>query len=297
MNKLLLFLLFVFPLTLRASELPDWIKNPTCGDNLCAVGHGNTLDLATADARNNIQKIFETKISSKFKNEVTQIIDQSSELIQEETEGILKGTTIEKVFEKGSDYYVLAVLDKTKVANDLEFEIEMLDRKMSVLLDDNTIASSKKLEEMYKKRENLNRKYLFLTGKEIKEEVEYKNVFKNNKNNFSKAGSYYVNIENEELRSFLTNLLIENGINIVNNSSSAKKVLSGKIINKKEFLNVDGFEKYSFNLNLQLVSNGKILKTINKKFTETGLSFEQIHSKVLAQIQDYLEKNIINILE
>ena len=296
MNKILLILL-IFPLNLRANELPNWIRNPDCGDDICAIGHGNTLDLATADARNNIQKVFETKVSSKFRNEVNQVIDESSEVLQEESEGILKGTNIEKVFERGSDYYVLAVLDKEKVANDLEFDIEMLDRKMSVLLDDNTISSSKKLEEMYKKREDLNRKYLFLTGKEIKEEVEYKNVFKNNKDNFSKAGSYYVNIEDEELKSFLTNLLIENRIKIVNNSTSAKKVLSGKITSKKEFLNVDGFEKYSLTLNLQLVSNGRILKSINKKFTETGINFNQIYSKALAQMQSYLEKNIINILE
>ena len=296
MNKILLILL-VFPINLMANELPDWIKNPDCGNNICAIGHGNTLDLATADARNNIQKVFETKVSSKFRNEVNQTIDESSEILQEESEGIVKGTNIEKVFERGDDYYVLAVLDKEKVANELEFDIEMLDRKMSVLLDDNTIASSKKLEEMYKKREDLNRKYLFLTGREIKEEVEYKNVFKNNKDNFSKAGSYYVNIEDEELKSFLTNLLIENGIKIVNNSSSAKKILSGKITNKKEFLNVDGFEKYSLTLNLQLISGGKILKSINKKFTETGINFDQIYSKALAQMQSYLEKNIINILE
>ena len=72
----------------------------------------------------------------------------------------------------------------------------MLDKKMTTLIDDNSITSSKKLEEMYKKRESLNKKYLFLTGKEIQEEIEYKDVFENNKNNFSKVGSYYINIKN-----------------------------------------------------------------------------------------------------
>lgn len=297
MNKKLFFIFLFLISNTIAGELPDWVRKSNCGDDICAVGHGNSLELAIVDARNNIQKIFETKVSSKFKNEVKQDKEESSEILYEESEGILKGTTIRETYNKNNDFYVLAVLDRVKVANDIEFDIKMLDKKMTTLIDDNSITSSKKLEEMYKKRESLNKKYLFLTGKEIQEEIEYKDVFENNKNNFSKVGSYYINIKNEELKSFLTNLFNENGIKIATNSSSAKKVIDGKLIIKKEFLNVEGFEKYSFTLSLQLISNGKVVKSINKKITDTGINYDQIYNKVMNQFYIYLEKNIIKIME
>lgn len=297
MNKKLFFIFLFLISNTIAGELPDWVRKSNCGDDICAVGHGNSLELAIVDARNNIQKIFETKVSSKFKNEVKQDKEESSEILYEESEGILKGTTIRETYNKNNDFYVLAVLDRVKVANDIEFDVKMLDKKMATLIDDNSITSSKKLEEMYKKRESLNKKYLFLTGKEIQEEIEYKDVFENNKNNFSKVGSYYINIKNEELKSFLTNLFNENGIKIAINSSSAKKVIDGKLIIKKEFLNVEGFEKYSFTLSLQLISNGKVVKSINKKITDTGINYDQIYNKVMNQFYIYLEKNIIKIME
>ena len=81
------------------------------------------------------------------------------------------------------------------------------------------------------------------------------------------------------------------------NSSSAKKVIDGKLIIKKEFLNVEGFEKYSFTLSLQLISNGKVVKSINKKITDTGINYDQIYNKVMNQFYIYLEKNIIKIME
>lgn len=297
MNKKLFFIFLFLISNTIAGELPDWVRKSNCGDDICAVGHGNSLELAIVDARNNIQKIFETKVSSKFKNEVKQDKEESSEILYEESEGILKGTTIRETYNKNNDFYVLAVLDRVKVANDIEFDVKMLDKKMATLIDDNSITSSKKLEEMYKKRESLNKKYLFLTGKEIQEEIEYKDVFENNKNNFSKVGSYYINIKNEELKSFLTNLFNENGIKIAINSSSAKKVIDGKLIIKKEFLNVEGFEKYSFTLSLQLISNGKVVKGINKKITDTGINYDQIYNKVMNQFYIYLEKNIIKVME
>lgn len=297
MNKKLFFIFLFLISNTIAGELPDWVRKSNCGDDICAVGHGNSLELAIVDARNNIQKIFETKVSSKFKNKVKQDKEESSEILYEESEGILKGTSIKETYNKNNDFYVLAVLDRVKVANDIEFDIKMLDKKMTTLIDDNSITSSKKLEEMYKKRESLNKKYLFLTGKEIQEEIEYKDVFENNKNNFSKVGSYYINIKNEELKSFLTNLFNENGIKIAINSSSAKKVIDGKLIIKKEFLNVEGFEKYSFTLSLQLISNGKVVKSINKKITDTGINYDQIYNKVMNQFYIYLEKNIIKIME
>lgn len=297
MNKKIFFIFLFLISNTIAGELPDWVRKPDCGNDICAVGHGNSLELAIVDARNNIQKIFETKISSKFKNEVKQDKEESSETLYEESEGILKGTSIKETYNKNNDFYVLAVLDRVKVANDIEFDIKMLDKKMAVLIDDNSVTSSKKIEEMYKKRESLNKRYLFLTGKEMKEEIEYKDVFENNKNNFSKVGSYYINIKNEELKSFLTNLFNENGIKIATNSSSAKKVIDGRLISKKEFLNVEGFEKYSFTLSLQLISNGKVVKSINKKITDTGVNYDQIYNKVMNQFYTYLEKNVIKIME
>lgn len=306
-KKILVFLFIIlFSNTCYSAKLPTWITNVgnECDKNsICATGSGKNLESAKADARSNAQKVFETRVESNFRNEITNRNDitneYSSDLVNEESSGILKGVEITKTFENEGTFYVLATLDKSKTAKEIEFEIKKLDSKMKILLEDKTFSSNKKLENIYFEREKLNNKHLFLTGKNIVEVVKYDKIFKNKKELEKTSAIYFIDIKEEDgsINSLIKNLLSENGIKISNNKQGAKRIIKGSITSKKEFLNVDGFEKYSIILNLETIENGIDINTLNKKITETGMNYEQIYSKVISQFSSFITENFINLIE
>jgi hypothetical protein len=307
MNKIITFLLVLLFFTNNigaSSKLPKWVQDVAgdCKDgNICAVGSGKSLNTAKADARNNIQKVFETKISSSFstdiKNKNDNINEYYSDSLQENSEGILKGIVISKTFKDGEGFYVLASLDKENMAKEVKIDIENSDKQMKVLLNDNKTYLIKKLEYVYNNRNLLNKKYLFLTGKSIPEVVKYKDINKYKQKARENSKSYFLAIDNLEIKNLIENLLNDNGIKIAKAKENAQRVISGKITTKKEFLDVDDFEKYSISLTLNVLNDNIIISSLNRKIVETGMSFEQIYEKLMVQLSDFITDNFINIIE
>ena len=284
--------------------LPKWINEPKLEckeENICAVGIGKDYKLAISDAKNNIQKYFETKISSSFRNELINnndnIKEYSNEFINEETLGVLKGVEIIKSYSKNKVFYVLASLDKPKMVNEIKAEIQSIDEKMLVLIDETSTISSRKLEKMFSQREELNKKYLFLTNTKIPEIVRYEDIINNKNRNKKNSISYYIEVNNEDIKVLLSNLITESGGNITNKIEDVGIIIKGKITTKKEFLQVKGFEKYSVMLEISSIKDGKIINTLTKKETDTGMSYTQIYSKCIKRISNYITENFINLIE
>lgn len=284
--------------------LPKWVNNPKLEcreENICAVGIGKNYNLAISDAKNNIQKYFETKISSSFRNELINnndnIKEYSNEFINEETLGVLKGVEVLKTYNKNKMFYALVSLDKNKVINEVKNEIQSIDEKMLVLIDETSTISSKKLEKMFSQREELNKKYLFLTNTKIPEIVRYEDIINNKNRNKKNSINYYVDTNNEDAKLLLNNLITETGGNIVKDEINAHIIISGKITIKKEFLQVSGFEKYSVTMEVSSIKDGKIINTLTKKETDTGMSYEQVYSKCMNRISNYITENFINLIE
>ncbi|MBO4956657.1 MAG: LPP20 family lipoprotein [Rickettsiales bacterium] len=284
--------------------LPKWVNDPKLEckeENICAVGIGNNYNLAISDAKNNIQKYFETKISSSFRNELINnndnVKEYSSEFINEETLGVLKGVEVVKTFNNNKIFYVLASLDKTKMINEVKTDIQSIDEKMLVLVNEATVSSIKKLEKMFSQREELNKKYLFLTNTKIPEIVKYEDIIDKKNKNKKNSVNYYVDVDNSDVRVLLNNLITENAGSIVNNSINANIVIKGKITTKKEFLQVSGFEKHSITVEISSIRDGKIINTLTKKETDTGVSYEQVYSKCINRISNYITENFINLIE
>lgn len=284
--------------------LPKWVNDPKLEckeENICAVGIGNNYNLAISDAKNNIQKYFETKISSSFRNELINnndnIKEYSNEFINEETLGVLKGVEVVKTFNNNKIFYVLASLDKTKMINEVKTDIQSIDEKMLVLVNEATVSSIKKLEKMFSQREELNKKYLFLTNTKIPEIVKYEDIIDKKNKNKKNSVNYYVDVDNSDVRVLLNNLITENAGSIVNNSINANIVIKGKITTKKEFLQVSGFEKHSITVEISSIRDGKIINTLTKKETDTGVSYEQVYSKCINRISNYITENFINLIE
>lgn len=284
--------------------LPKWVNNPKLEcreENICAVGIGKNYNLAISDAKNNIQKYFETKISSSFRNELINnndnIKEYSNEFINEETLGVLKGVEVLKTYNKNKMFYALVSLDKNKVINEVKNEIQSIDEKMLVLIDETSTISSKKLEKMFSQREELNKKYLFLTNTKIPEIVRYEDIINNKNRNKKNSINYYVDTNNEDVKLLLNNLITETGGNIAKDEINAHIIISGKITIKKEFLQVSGFEKYSVTMEVSSIKDGKIINTLTKKETDTGMSYEQVYSKCMNRISNYITENFINLIE
>ena len=285
--------------------LPKWVNDPKLEckeENICAVGIGNNYNLAISDAKNNIQKYFETKISSSFRNELinnndNNIKEYSNEFINEETLGVLKGVEVLKTYNKNKMFYALVSLDKNKVINEVKNEIQSIDEKMLVLIDETSTISSKKLEKMFSQREELNKKYLFLTNTKIPEIVRYEDIINNKNRNKKNSINYYVDTNNEDAKLLLNNLITESGGNITNKIEDAGITIKGKITTKKEFLQVNGFEKYSVTMEVSSIKDGKIINTLTKKETDTGMSYTQVYSKCIKRISNYITENFINLIE
>ncbi|MDR1498980.1 MAG: LPP20 family lipoprotein [Rickettsiales bacterium] len=286
-----------------AKVLPEWVQDAGKGcdeGHICAIGSGKSPGSAGADARSNLQKVFETKIHSSFSSRLSDrnnmVNEYATENLREETSGFLKGTIISKTFEKDGVFYALTSLNKIKTADGLRYDIEALDDKMSVLLSDKFPLSAKNLEKMYEDRKILNKKYMFLTGRSVPEVVKYENIFDDSINKGKKHFSYFVKVNDPEIGSYIESLLIGTGAKIVRDPKLAQRVLVGKITSRREFLNVDGFEKYTIVLNLENLGNNVVSTKLNREVTVTGINYNQIYVKAVEELKVFLNENFMQIV-
>lgn len=304
-KKLLKYSFIVFFITTSGSfaKLPNWVLKPqkNCEKNeICAIGSGNNLNAAKSDAKSGIQKTFETQIKSNFNSKLSssnnEVNDYASESVQEHAEGILNGVEITETYEEKGKFYAFAVLNKDTYAQSLKSDIEKLDKKLKIVLSDKTFSRSK-AKKFYAKREALNKRYLFLTGEEIPEKTSYSELFK--KKNVSQSESFYIDIKEEDgsLASYISELLIQDyNARIVSSKSEAKNILKGSIAFKKEFLNVNGFEKYSATLKLESRKNNSTINAIHVKVTETGVDRDQIYSKCIDSLKKSIDEKIDDLI-
>ncbi|MDR0571446.1 MAG: LPP20 family lipoprotein [Rickettsiales bacterium] len=299
-----LFMLYGFILISSgfAEKLPEWVRNvdKECkkGD-ICAVGSGKSLNLAQIDARNNIQKIFETKVNSTFVSEISSRNDRvessANEVLQEESVGVLKGVSIIKTFEDNGEFYVLAALNKNMATNNLKVEIKHLDEDMKILLKDKSAVSHKRLENNYNTRMKLNDRHLFLTGKGIPETVKYSDVVNKKKENKDRADAYFLEVNNEDVKTIIKGVLGDNNVKVTKRPGA--KTIKSRVSTKKEFLNVDGFEKHSLKFEMSLIENGVVTNTLSTTITETGTNFEQAYTKALDKLTKFVSDNFTNFID
>lgn len=301
MNKKVFIFFLILTSNVFAENVPDWLLNTDkyCSKNeYCATGEGNTLNSAKTDARNNIQKIFETKVSSKYSNTLENDNDKVSENtfneVSDETNGILNGVNITKSYNQGNKYYVLAVLDKTIVIKNIENDVKQIDEKMEILMKEDNYGSSLKLENLYKEREQLNKKYLFLTGNELKENVSYRQMLKNKNTKKNSSPSYFIKVDEpyDSLYSVIKEILVKNDLKVINQPTGGLiKNVKADLKMTKDYINVKGFERYKINFNVDISKNGKSSGFIKLEFLETGRNKEQIYGKSIERIREYIEKN------
>ncbi|MDR2527001.1 MAG: LPP20 family lipoprotein [Rickettsiales bacterium] len=297
------FVIFVFIVFFIGSVFakPSWINNieSSCSKNeICQVGSGGSVSSASKDARENISRYFEVHVNSKFRSN-TELNDENvsesavSE-VAESTDSILKSFSIKETYKDGDIYYVFATLDKNKMASELKMDIDGIDAKMIDMLKRKHIFG---LQKLYTQRDLLNKKYMFLTNNKIADRVTYNDI----SNIKSGVGlKYYINKNGDitdSIANALMNIIIENGESVVDNKMNANRIININISVKKEYLNVDGFEKYKVLYKLENIDANSIIGAIGSEYVETGRSMEQVVEKANRQFDEFLLKNYDKLLK
>ena len=167
---------------MQAAEPPSWLENPTSlvkKDDIYAIGSGETLALAQQHARSEILKYFEANISSSFTGNLAATDEistrQAYEQSKEQTSGLLQGVSVLRSYKAKDGYYVLSVLDKPKAQKIVRQEIEILDTQLKHLSADSP-ENTFLFNQRYQERENLNQKYLLLTGMTLSLDIPEENL-------------------------------------------------------------------------------------------------------------------------
>lgn len=279
------------------NELPNWVIKPmeNCKDGyLCATGEGDNILSASANARNELAKQFSVSVNSDTIISIKQQDDVSkakaSYSVNESVNEVMSGSKIEQTFKDSKGIvYAFAVIDKAKIEKELLTEINDVDHKMSALFSSNPLPV-KTIKTLIKARDEKSAKYLSLTGNKIPEKFTLNDVKK-----AKSANSYSLNIENDDigLQSFLRNEIFDHYDKI---DPKATKIVKGKVDLEKQYLNVEGFEKYNISIDLSCVENGKTIGSIKIDKSANGRSKQHVLDKLKEQIFEDVSQKIDSLL-
>ncbi len=306
MNKLLIsFLLLSFSISSYAKE-PKWVSDISKGckskSEHCAVGTGVSRNKAEQNSRVALAKIFQNKVSSSFKSKLSSsgssTYEDMSEEIMETTQMALEGLEIKKTYEDKLNFYALAVVNKRKTSNGFKREIEKIDDKMQVYIEDSSASSAVKLEKEFIKRESLAKSYEFLTGRALPSKITFDQVF-NTKKEIVGSTVVHVYLDEDEPKSIealTAKLLSEAGYKTTSGrvrNKHSTHIVTGEVTSDKQYMKIDGFEKYAITVKIAAKNRGKI-ETGHLTFTttETGRNYSQAYNKALVNIKEYLKENL-----
>lgn len=294
------------PFILKAE--PKWLSDLSSEckkSELCAVGSGMSLSMAKVNATSGIAKIFETKIKSTFTTELTidggQENQWGSERIEEATEMALNGVVHPLTYSGKEEYFALAKVKKSKLARIYQNEMNKLSDKMKALSEVERTGALFELENLYKTWDVFQSRYSFLTGIDQRPPISYREILRRKQ----KAASdvvihlYLDEKKPQQLTPHLESILTQIGYSIAKGKvldSDATHLLIGKIKWQKEFLKVEGFEKYKFIFNLNAKNRRHLQSgTMSFSVSETGRDFEQAYQKAMTRIKDYIVKDLHKI--
>jgi hypothetical protein len=287
---------------------PEWVNEPMKGCDetreLCASSEGSGSITADANARKSLAQIFSTKIESKMN--VTQTLNSSigGESLQGEgkefyanevaeiTEQILEGVEIKARYVDSGAHFSLAKLDKIQASDRIRSKIKQIDEELVILNKDHKKSHYGKMKKLFKLREDFNSRYEFLAGSRIPSKVSLEEIVKKKKIS-SPVNLIFLKVANQDFLTMLQEILSERGFKFTDIEGGNHDIIIELVIrNKKEFLNVDGFEKFSFDIALNSQTRSKQnLGTVKFHQVSIGRNFDQALSKIKPDIEDFINNH------
>lgn len=290
-----------------SKESPTWIYSPydACQESaeLCATGEAKTQSAADAEARKNLASIFEVTVKSEFnawtssaqtfawQGEVKQEVLQS---LQESVNQVLETVQIKKHAKEKGLTFALASLDRAKASELIGNRLSKIDDELNVLWAKRSRTNLRRIVRLYLEREKLNERYSIVSGAPRPARMTYKEIidWRQTRPKFENL-ALRIGQAPEWMSEKLKELLTEAGFRIVKGDSN--KAVTLNVDSIKEYLNVDGFEKYTFTLNLTSYENGEKNKVLSTSETVTGRSQSDALLKVKAYFTDYIEQHLSDL--
>jgi hypothetical protein len=290
-----------------AGETPEWIYSPysacTESEELCASGEAKAQSEADALARNNLASIFEVKVKSEFTAQMSTaqgfpwqgaVREEVQKSLQESVDQILETVQIKKRFKKKGLTYSLASLDRDKASELLRGRLNKIDTELETLWARKSRTNLRKIVRLFLEREKVNERYSIVAKQGKLPPIEYRDIlaWRESRPKFVPL-VLRVGQAPEWMTEKLKELLTESGFQIVKGNS--ERMVSLNVDSIKEFLNVDGFEKYTFTLNLTSYENGEKKKVLSTSETVTGRNQADALLKVKTYFNDYIENHLSDL--
>jgi hypothetical protein len=285
---------------------PTWLYSPQDGcseEELCASSEGRKFIESDANAKKSLASIFETKINAEFnftKNsfsneEIIEMREFVNSEVNEQVEGILKGASIKERFKKDGLKFSLAYLNKITVKKLISNEISRIDNELMHFYNMKNRLFLKKMNLLYNQRNILNEKMIIVASSGMQSPINFSQI---NSLKYKSIGGSKVTIKAlNNVPAFLLKkveeLLSDLGYKLVSTKNDYYLNLSYK--KKEEYLNVKGFKKYTFTINVDTKNNiGKKLGSFSVTAVENGRNkkdaFLKAKTKLLNEFEVKLEK-------
>ncbi len=289
------------------NEVPSWVYSPydSCHEDseLCATGEGKTYAEADAQAKINLASIFEVKVQSEFNAHTSssqtvpwqsQVRQEVQASLKESVDQVLETVQIKKRFKKDHLSYAMAKLDRPRAGELLNGRLSKLDHELMTQWEHKQRTNLRRMMKIYLEREKINERYSIVSGQSRPAPLTYENIIKWRETKTS-AEPLILKIGQapEWMKEKIKELLTEAGFKLV--KGEASKVLTLQVDSIKEFLNVNGFEKYTFTLNMSSIVAGEKKKVISISETVTGRSQTDALLKVKVFFNDYIEQHLADL--
>jgi hypothetical protein len=288
-------------------ETAGWIYAPyeACIEvtELCATGESKTFAQADIEARNNLASIFEVKVQSEMtvQSSATQIFpwqgavrEEVQKSLKESVDQILETVQIKKRHKTKGLSYSLASLDRAKASELLGGRLTKIDDELETLWARRSRTNLRRIVRLYLEREKLNERYSIVSGTSRSSKMTYKDIiaWRETRPRLENL-AFRVGQAPDWMSEKIKELLTEAGFRIV--KGDAEKAVSLNVDSIKEFLNVEGFEKYTFTMNLTSFEDGEKNKVLAASETVTGRSQADALLKVKSFFNDYIEQHLSDL--
>lgn len=311
-NFLTIFILLIS--TAVYAKKPAWINDPAseCRNyEICAVGEASGTMRADANARQEMAKIFKTRIkgSTAISTRSQQVSDNEGIIsgridedtfnkVKETTDQVLEGIVIKKRFEGKDAFYALAVLNKNSAAKGFVSKMKSLDEKIEELYKDGRRSSLNKILKLFKIRKALNEKYQLVKGRLYPRRVSYSKVMERKRALRKKNITIYVDIKeiekNKEIQHMVIKQLLGNDYRVVTNKKMKYHyIVKGTIKTQREYLKVKGFQKHKFLVSLKSINKkNENIGSLKFEVSKIGRSLKQTYEDAIPEIMDNIREQL-----
>jgi len=283
-----------------AKDDPSWLYSPydACSESaeLCATGEGKGFANADAEARANLSSIFEVKVQSDLSVTTSstqtfpwqgQVREEVQKSVKESVNQVLETVQIKKHFRKAGLSHALASLDRHKASELIGSRLMKVDGELNTLWGNHQRTNLRKIVKLYTERERLNERYSVVSGQSRPAKVAWEKIIKWRESKpITEPLILKIGQAPDWMKEKISELLTEAGFRLV--KSNANKIVTVQVDSIKEFLNVEGFEKFTFTLGMTSIMNGEKKRTISTSESVTG----RTQADALLRVKDYFNEYI-----